>query len=287
MKPRPSAWVVATIATVNLALSGFAGYGLYTRAGPVTFDRGGAFGAEPIKTATARPTATTSARARGSATAGARPTTAVAGKRTTTRGGTVFTFPREGTYRYAGRGREEVHYGFAPACGWDIRDVTVVRSHEGDELTADWNFSDERKERHIDELRDDGLYRVFVGASVTCAGVRNKSNGDYSPPALSIPLPTRAGFTWNQTCSTEDRTEKISGRVVARETVTVPAGRFDAWHIRLDGTLSGGQTGTYRLDVWFAPAIGVAVQTVADLDARSGDARFRSEMTLKLSALPS
>ncbi|MFN2614139.1 MAG: hypothetical protein ABR552_04900 [Actinomycetota bacterium] len=285
---KPRKWLVALIATTNVVIGGWAGYGLYTRAGPLVFARGGEFGV--IQTPTTSPSATataTGARVAGKAVLrrGA-PSGGGGGKTTSSARSSAFTFPNEGTYHYTGTGHEQVHYSFAPACSWDIGSVTAIISHRGNELTADWTFSSERHERHIDELRGDGLYRTFVGAAVVCAGVEKKSNADYTPPALTVPWPLRTGFTRHQDCTTQDRLEAIDVRVLSHQLLAVPAGRFDTYRIEIAGAMSGGQTGNYTVNLWFAPSLGTVVRQTETLDAHQGDAHFESHFDIKLVSTP-
>jgi YD repeat-containing protein len=180
-----------------------------------------------------------------------------------------------------------VHYSFAPACSWDVGQVTAVVKRDGHEEIFDWTYSDERQERHINDYRSTGIYRMFIGAAVRCAGIRKTSESDYTPPSLSVPYPLRLGYAWDATTKTTDRTERLSGSVLAHRTRSVPAGRFDAWQVRVSGTFSGGQSGSFATTFWFAPSLGTIVEQTTTIDARSGDAHFESQMTIKLASLPS
>ncbi|HVL33955.1 MAG TPA: hypothetical protein VM600_10295, partial [Actinomycetota bacterium] len=147
-------------------------------------------------------------------------------------------------------------------------------------------YSGQRQERVIFSYEDDGVYTTFVGAAVTCLGLRRTTEDTYEPPAKRIKLPFVAGATWSETVRAGERIEKITGRIVQRVTLTVGAGTFSTWEVRERAEISGGQEGVYETTFWFAPEIGVSVKQIEHTDVRASGAHFRSNVSLSLASLP-
>ncbi len=89
----------------------------------------------------------------------------------------------------------------------------------------------------------------------------------FDPPLITMRWPLRVGDSWTQSVSmdngTASRTLRVKADVVAYESITVPAGSFDAFKIVI--TINGAP---FR-DSWFAPALGALVRSVAS-DGKGG-----------------
>jgi hypothetical protein len=202
-------------------------------------------------------------------------------------GGVVVAIPADGTYRYDGSGSEKVDFGGASPCAWDIEDVPlVVKGQDGGRVVADWTYSGARQERHISSFTRDGWYTDYVGAAVTCLGVRRTEESNYEPHARRVAFPLAIGSTWNMTSRAGERNEEIDGKILRKERVTVPAGTFDTFVVHLLATMSGNSTGTYETTLWFAPSMGLPVKQIARTDVSSSGAKFHSTMTLLLRSAP-
>ncbi len=108
----------------------------------------------------------------------------------------------------------------------------------------------------------------------------------YDPPLPLFVFPLEDGRRWSQTVTaTDTRTGArfpvfVQGWVLGRETVTTPAGTFDAIRIQRSLRIGDGETTIWRSDTfqaeteWYAPAVGRSVRYQQDqnyyLDAKRG-----------------
>jgi len=275
---------IGVASALLLVASSFVSYGYWTRSAPPSFSEGGAFrSTEPDpaeRTRRQRTKATTEGERGGrGSTVSARPPTVEKND------DVLVALPQPGTYVYDGSGREQISVG--ASCSWDIGEVTAVVRRDGGSIIGDWTYSEERQERHISRFRSSGVYNTFVGAAVTCFGVRNESEEHYSPAARRLALPLAPGSTWNQSVDAGERHEEISGEILRTDRITVPAGTFDVVVFTTRATFSGSATGTFEETAWLAPALGMIVKSNATTDVRQSGAHFTSTMKLQLASLPS
>lgn len=287
--------LIGLLALVNVLVGAYGGYALYTRVGGPSFSRGGAFGApDPVSStsASARPGTTTvkgthitasSARATPGARSTSQPRPGARAGKSAPRG---FPVPKAGTYALAQSGHEQVKFGAASACSWDLKDGTLTVKHSDEGPVFDWDYAAQHQERLIYAYEPDGVYTTYVGAAVTCVGMRQTSDTSYEPRGLDITFPPKIGYTWKQTLKAGERIEKITGKIASFKKVTVPAGTFDTYELRMSATVSGSETGTYSGTRWFAPALGMYVKLVNHTDINSGSAKFTADTTIALASLP-
>lgn len=270
-------------------IGSFLFYGWWTRRGPIEFAQGGAFGLE----ASASPTASASTSQR-DVPKQANPTPAVSVKSepkktkgpARVRPAGSYAPPAPGTYRYDGTGEERVSFGPASACGWDVEDVSLVVKGDADELIMDWTISDNRQQRGIYVWDREGMHQRFYGAVATCVGVRRTDEGTYQPPSTRLRFGLEPGQGWEEDAQTDGFREHTIARVLRKERIRVPAGRFDAIVYHLRTTFSDGQSGEFEATLWFAPALGVWVKEDAHYDIRASGAEFRSDHTIELREYP-
>ncbi|MBM3267471.1 MAG: hypothetical protein FJZ01_07470 [Candidatus Sericytochromatia bacterium] len=127
---------------------------------------------------------------------------------------------------------------------------------------------------------DGTVMRRFYGDREAPATLVRKTDGAVAlsrhqpdgPPASEsitvLRLPLVAGASWAGR-NLAGATERI--RVVGRETVTVPAGTFAAWHVAHDLTYAAG--GGDRLEYWYAGGVGM-VQAIERITLQSGSAPY-------------
>lgn len=102
--------------------------------------------------------------------------------------------------------------------------------------------------------------RAFNDGSINTDG-----SGAYDPPYIAMPAGVvQIGKKWfvrsNFRDAKTNRTSwvEIQGKVIAKETVQVPAGRFETFKIQLDFVYQSGILRTNHL--WFDPSIGPAIK---------------------------
>ncbi|MFA5889561.1 MAG: hypothetical protein WDA27_01190 [Actinomycetota bacterium] len=175
--------------------------------------------------------------------------------------------------------------GGSSPCSWDIKDVSAVVKKDSGKWVYDWTYSEEHVERMILDIRTDGVYLLYTGASVICA-VRNNVEDNYTPPTRRIALPLKVGNSWTSVSETSSRTSSLKGKVLAKETVKVPAGSFEVYKVQVDLTLSGGQSGTYSITEWYSAALGMPVKQAVKADIAQDGTHFRSDYGFDLTDLP-
>jgi len=121
----------------------------------------------------------------------------------------------------------------------------------------------------IQQSSTDSIWYTLAAEGISEVGEEHDQESSpiqpMSPAKILIPATTTAGNTWNQTyqesfigssgTSIENLTS--AGSVVGMESITVPAGVFNALHIHIGTT--GDNTSTY--DYWYAAGVGM-VKTI-------------------------
>lgn len=93
----------------------------------------------------------------------------------------------------------------------------------------------------------------------------------FSPPKLFIDSNVKAGCIWKWSGLGEFKEETETWQVFPRETITVPAGKFDC--VRVGGLMRRGAEVLYQMR-WFSPGVGLV---------KSSEARGSKKTTFELS----
>lgn len=110
------------------------------------------------------------------------------------------------------------------------------------------------------------------------AGAQHGDNsGKFNPPITLMPAGLfQIGYKWNaRTLFTSARTNKqewleITGKVVGRETIEVPAGKFDTFKVEVNMLYQSGNR--MKLTVWTDPSIGAGIRNKIEFrSAASGN----------------
>jgi hypothetical protein len=102
-----------------------------------------------------------------------------------------------------------------------------------------------------------------------------------SPPQKVLNFPVRAGEKWNYKGKVGDIETKQTYEIVGEESVEVPAGKFDTFHLRVT-QLSPTPPGVTE-DRWFVPNIGY-VKIVTEM--KRGDGGLLQRISLELKESP-
>ncbi len=116
---------------------------------------------------------------------------------------------------------------------------------------------------------------------------RNNEGSDFRPAFKYFSFPGRVGDTWTS-ASTETngktgktRTHAFKGRIEGVETVSVPAGTFQAWKISIESEVREGSKTTFGRDVsWYSPEVRRTVKS--EIESRDGDTGKRGHRTVSL-----
>lgn len=141
-----------------------------------------------------------------------------------------------------------------------------VLSISGDEVTMKFVNQKSSYERLLTYTRDLGLLRSRSGA---------QDGSNYSPAIKYVQVPGRIGESWeSRSTETNIKTGKtrlhvVRARIEGKETVTVPAGSFEAFRIVLNSEVQDdGKVSTGQDISWFSPQVGRSVKS----ELRSRDA---------------
>ena len=141
-------------------------------------------------------------------------------------------------------------------------------------------------EAHKFEMRRQGTVQVVQFLQVNEQGIFEIARGDgigerinLNPPQKTLSFPLKVGEKWEY--RGEGAGEKVEEmyEIVAQESIEVPAGKFDAYHLRVVGM----QPFNSLTDRWFVPELGY-VKDVTEV--QRSDGTFVQRITLELKERP-
>ncbi len=188
--------------------------------------------------------------------------------------------PAAGIYRYRGEGTERLDK--PPTSQTQGPDIPGTLTHlEGGgcwRLRVDYNTNHWQSWDYCPTK--DGLTEnagaFFQRLDLVVAKIDTMSSYACDPPVEAIRSAQEAGDQWIQECrgtSTGTDGEVISAgpyTYVGSEDLEIGGARVESFHYRRSRTLSGGQTGTEEVDVWFAADTGLLLRNERDIEVRSG-----------------
>jgi hypothetical protein len=141
-------------------------------------------------------------------------------------------------------------------------------------------------EVHKFETRREGAVLVIQFLQVNEQGVFEFARGDesgerikFTPPQKTLSFPLKVGEKWEYHGGGADEKIEETYEIVAQESVQVPAGKFDAYHVRVTGTAPFSSV----VDRWFVPELGY-VKDVTEV--KRPDGKFIQRITLELKERP-
>lgn len=312
--------VVPLVAVLLVALvtAAFVGYGAYTRSKPVHYARGGQqFAALPSPTATvsmapsgapsstetAAPS-TTAAPTTAPSTSGApsvlprtdgSPATEAPGATAPTVRGAQVAVPRTGRYGLKVQGSEKVDFGPVSFCSQALPSSTdlVVSKAQGESPTSyDFDLpyfpgqTGKHDERHLYRYTDKAVFLDYEIATVTCQGVRQSSDTDYTPPQTRVQLPLAVGKSWKNVGGDSDRTETSTSKVTRTETLTVQGRSVTTWVIETSTTFTGSESGSRTQTWWYAPTWAMPLKWYEHIDGRRSGAAYSEDVTVSVVRAP-
>lgn len=133
------------------------------------------------------------------------------------------------------------------------------------------------------ELRRQDTVQTIDFLRVTDEGVFGVARGDgtgdmlkITPPQKLVGFPLRVGDKWQYQGGGGDQKIDEAYEVVAKESVEVPAGKFDAFHLHIVGKAPYHSV----VDRWFVPEIGY-VKDVTEVQRADGSLLQRITLELK------
>jgi hypothetical protein len=307
--------VALPLAVVLLAAVAFAGYGAWTRSRPVHYARGGdqfavvtdATPTPPSATssaaprATASPTASAAARTPGTQAISpqAAPTVEPVGSAATTAPAAPrvkgVAVPRVGRYALQVEGSEKVDFGPVSFCSQSLpKSTDLVVSKAAGEGPTSYDFdlpyfpgqAGKHDERHLYRYTKDAVFLDYEIATVTCQGVRQSSDTDYSPPQARVRLPLSVGRSWTTSGGDADRTDSTSNKVVRTETLTVRGVRVPTYVIETTTSFTGSESGSRTQTWWYAPRRAMPLKWSEHIDGRRSGAAYSEDVTVTVVSGP-
>jgi len=89
----------------------------------------------------------------------------------------------------------------------------------------------------------------------------------FNPNYTLVPSNLVAGYSWSEShlLGTVPMVDAMT--VIGKETITVPAGEFEAWRIRRNRSLGTTQATSFKEDYWFVAGVGIAKIEMERFDA--------------------
>jgi hypothetical protein len=111
------------------------------------------------------------------------------------------------------------------------------------------------------EVVSQGTVTLTEHVSRTAVGIcRHRTDRiDITPPQRLLRFPVKAPDAWASEIKIGDLEGKLTCRVIGRETLTVPAGKFDT--VRVDMEMAWVGAEKWQVTTWFAPGTGVVKDT--------------------------
>lgn len=206
--------------------------------------------------------------------------------------------PPAGVYTYTGSGTEHLSL-LATEQHWGPNLPATVTHGEGD----CWTFRIEYSTNHWQEITycPSATMLVEEGGSTfqsfdfVASTVDDLNEFTCDPPNQIIRFDAAEGDTWDQSCaghSTSRGTDVTSAgptTFLGIETLAIGDEEVEAYHYLQERTMSGSQTGSEHVDVWFAVSNGLPLQLEKDVAVESpspiGAVTYTEQGTYTLSSL--
>ncbi|MGH2749199.1 MAG: hypothetical protein ACRDKB_14955 [Actinomycetota bacterium] len=188
-------------------------------------------------------------------------------------------------------GHEKVEFGPLSFCQRDFphSSTLIVKKAKGESPTSfdfDHEFSDQHKERHIYRYTNDGVLLDFEGAEVTCGGVAQTSETEFSPPQNKVQLPLRVGARWSGEGGDEGRTEHYQAKVLRKEKLTVAGRTTQTFVIEIAIDMTGSERGRRFQRWWYSPNLALPVRWYEEIEAERSGATYQMEAMFTVVSLP-
>lgn len=139
--------------------------------------------------------------------------------------------------------------------------------------------------REVVEVRGDGIVRMKQenGNVLDYDNALNFVTRDRGPEHARalVRYPIEVGKSWDFTRGLENPTlsERGSAKVAARETITVPAGRFECYRIEAEATISNRGVSQHRLwKRWYCPEVKWIAKEVLEERSNTTQSVLTSEL---------
>jgi hypothetical protein len=203
--------------------------------------------------------------------------------------------PRPGSYRLAVDGKEKVDFGPVSFCSRALpTETALVVSPAQGETAGSFDFdiryfpgsAGQHDERHIYRYAAETVDLTYENATVTCGGVQQTSQVDYSPPQIRVQLPLRVGAGWSSTGGDSSRTEAAQSKVLRVENVAVAGTAVKTYVIETRVDVTGSETGSRLQRWWYAPSLALPVKWFEHIDGSRSGATYSEDATITVVGLP-
>lgn len=203
--------------------------------------------------------------------------------------------PATGVYGLRVSGYEQPKFGPFSVCKNTFPSHATLDVHKASgEGTNAFDFDlrlypgqpNKHDERHIYRYSNDSVDQVYEAETVTCSGMKQSTEVDYSPPQVRVKLPLRSGESWHNHGGGSARTESGDSKVVGASRIAVQGRSYQVYEIKTHLTMSGSETGTRDQTWWYAPSLGIPLKWTETLNGRRSGANYREQLTVTVASLP-
>lgn len=207
----------------------------------------------------------------------------------TTEGGPALGRPAQGVYQFTGGGTgklslqsasQEIGPTLPATVTWQGNDCWVFRIDYNSNHWQSWTYCQDGN-----EMVDRGG-QVFQRFDFVVIAPESLSSSTCDPPAVTVRPNMTTGDNWQQKCtittpSTGDTTMNGPLTFVGDEAVGVGSTDVNTQHFSASRTYEGAQTGSSKIDTWYATDTGLPVRSVWKLTIHSpspiGDVTYNED----------
>jgi hypothetical protein len=203
--------------------------------------------------------------------------------------------PRTGQYVLAVKGSETTKLGPISLCTntFPSRSTLNVHRATGDSPTL-YDFDLQMYPGSPNQHDEQQIYRysqrsVVLTAdqeTVTCLGLKQSTEVDYSPGQIRVRLPLKVGSTWHNHGGGTARTETGTSRVLRRTSVTIKGTAYPVFEIATKLAVTGSQTGQRDQTWWYSPELAMPLKFSETVNGQRSGATYAESYTASVVSLP-
>jgi RND superfamily putative drug exporter len=210
------------------------------------------------------------------------PGTAAAASTPTAAPGSIIVPPATGTWQYHATGTRQI--AGSQAAIDEPSPTTVTRTGGSDDAPELRVRVDTSSYSRDDTRRYSTAGVELLASTFTAQGAT--FGGPLDPPQFLARTPLRVGATWSGRSTSGGETIDATATITAERDVTVPAGTFPCWEIRIDATITGSIRGTQHDTSCWVPKLGLPVLSDQHLNGTYGTVPFRADLHFELTHRP-
>jgi hypothetical protein len=203
--------------------------------------------------------------------------------------------PRAGQYVLAVSGSENATLGPIPLCSntFPSRSTLAVHHTTGEPATS-YDFDllmypdspNQHEERHTYQYSKRSVVLTSEQETVTCLGLPQSSEVDYSPSQIRVELPLKVGNRWHNNGGGTARTEAGKSQVVKRTSMRIKGTAYPVYKIVTTLTMTGSETGQRDETWWYSPQLAMPLKFSETVTGQQSGATYTESYTASVVSLP-